>query len=196
MNIAVINLKSISKNILKIFFTILSLLIIIKLIFANVCCIREVLSFNFCSTIYTSLISFKNEEDKMVNFLTPIKIMYPFITPRSQENNPNDSEKDDLSNDHESINISKNVQVEAVSEKNISESYNMTYSNVKIKNQSNYELTENLLSLEDMVTINKNKVLIYHTHTCESYTPSEKYNYTMTGNYRTTDNNYNVVRLR
>lgn len=196
MNIAVINLKSISKNILKIFFTILSLLIIIKLIFVNVCCIREVLSFNFCSAIYTSLISFKNEEDKMVDFLTPIKIMYPFITPRSQENNSNDSEKDDLANNQETITISKNVQVEAVSEKNISESYNMTYSNVKIKNQSNYELTENLLSLEDMVTINKNKVLIYHTHTCESYTPSEKYNYTMTGNYRTTDNNYNVVRLR
>ena len=41
----------------------------------------------------------------------------------------------------------------------------------------------------------KKKILIYHTHTCESYTPSEKYNYTMTGNYRTTDNNYNVVKL-
>ena len=37
-------------------------------------------------------------------------------------------------------------------------------------------------------------ILIFHTHTCESYTPSEKYSYKQTGNFRTTDRNYSVVR--
>ena len=36
-------------------------------------------------------------------------------------------------------------------------------------------------------------VLIVHTHTTESYTPSEKYNFTPTDTDRTTDKNYNMV---
>ena len=42
---------------------------------------------------------------------------------------------------------------------------------------------------------NKHDILIYHTHTCESYTPSPGYEYEMTGNYRTTDLNYSVARV-
>lgn len=42
---------------------------------------------------------------------------------------------------------------------------------------------------------NKKDVIIFHTHTCESYTPTEKFNYEMTGSYRTTDLNYNVARV-
>ena len=49
--------------------------------------------------------------------------------------------------------------------------------------------------IPDCQITNKSKFIIYHTHTCESYTQSEKYMYEMTGNYRTTDNNYNVVRV-
>lgn len=38
-------------------------------------------------------------------------------------------------------------------------------------------------------------VLIVHTHTTESYTPSEKYNYTPSDTDRTLDKNYNMVRV-
>jgi stage II sporulation protein P len=38
-------------------------------------------------------------------------------------------------------------------------------------------------------------VLIYHTHTCESYTSSQKYKYIPTDNDRTSDTSYNVVRV-
>ncbi len=38
-------------------------------------------------------------------------------------------------------------------------------------------------------------VLIIHTHTTESYTPSEKYNYTPTDTDRTTDKNFNMVKV-
>jgi len=94
----------------------------------------------------------------------------------------------------EKIEIPKTAQTEAVTEKNIAESSTNLYSNVKIKNKTDYELTEEIMMQEAEIT-NKKDILIFHTHTCESYTPSAKYNYEMTGNYRTTDNNYNMVRV-
>ena len=45
------------------------------------------------------------------------------------------------------------------------------------------------------IEINNKNVIIFHTHTCESYTPSEKYDYEQTGTYRTTDLNYSVARV-
>ena len=45
------------------------------------------------------------------------------------------------------------------------------------------------------MNINKNNILIFHTHTCESYTPTEQYNYQQTGNFRTTDLNFSVARV-
>ena len=39
------------------------------------------------------------------------------------------------------------------------------------------------------------KVLIVHTHTCESYTPEEPGAYESSGNYRTLDRDYSVVRI-
>lgn len=70
----------------------------------------------------------------------------------------------------------------------------MNYGSVEIDNESNYNITEDML-IPNVEISNKKDIIIYHTHTCESYTPCEKYNYTMTGNYRTTDSNYNVIRV-
>lgn len=39
------------------------------------------------------------------------------------------------------------------------------------------------------------EVIIYHTHTTEAYTKSDKDNYELSGEYRTLDKNYNVVRV-
>jgi stage II sporulation protein P len=44
-------------------------------------------------------------------------------------------------------------------------------------------------------TTGKKRVLIYHTHTYEAYTPTEKYPYEPTKDTRTKDNQYNVVRV-
>lgn len=41
----------------------------------------------------------------------------------------------------------------------------------------------------------KRKVLIYHTHSCESYVPSTKYKYIPSDNDRTEDMNFTVVRV-
>lgn len=68
------------------------------------------------------------------------------------------------------------------------------YKGVKINNSTSYTLTEEMLN-PDGIDINMKKVGIYHTHTCESYTPTENYNYDATGNFRTTDLNFSVVRV-
>ena len=95
----------------------------------------------------------------------------------------------------EKITLASNeaAKTEVVTPNPIAENANVQYGNVKIKNQTTYNLTEDILN-PDIKIDNKN-ILIFHTHSCESYTPSEKYQYTQTGNYRTTDKNYSVIRV-
>ena len=76
---------------------------------------------------------------------------------------------------------------------NVANKFNTNYESVEIKNETDYELTQEMLTPD--VTVNTKKVLLFHTHTCESYTASEAYQYTPTGNFRTTDNAYNMVRV-
>lgn len=90
--------------------------------------------------------------------------------------------------------LPENVKTEAVTENNITPRYTTAYQDVQINNQSDYELTEEMLTPNAEIT-NKTNILIYHTHTCESYTASEGYEYEMTGNFRTTDLNYSVARV-
>ena len=85
------------------------------------------------------------------------------------------------------------AKTEIVTQNPITESYNVEYGKVKIKNQTTYNLTQEILN-PDIKIENKN-ILIFHTHSCESYEPSEKYQYTQTGNYRTIDLNYTVTRV-
>lgn len=85
------------------------------------------------------------------------------------------------------------VSTEVVTQNPITESYNVEYGKVKIKNQTTFELTQDMLKPD--ITIDNKNILIFHTHSCESYTSSEQYPYTQTGNYRTTDLNYTVTRV-
>lgn len=105
---------------------------------------------------------------------------------KEENNNDNKSEEIVLAN-------TEDIKTEVVTQNPIAESYNVQYGNVKIKNQTTYTLTEEMLK-PDIQIDNKN-ILIFHTHSCESYTSSDKYPYTQTGNYRTTDLNYTVTRV-
>ena len=80
-----------------------------------------------------------------------------------------------------------------VIENNVPNNYTNQYNGVYIKNGTNYNLTEEILKPD--VEVNNKNIIIFHTHTCESYTATEKFNYTQTGTYRTTDLNYNVARV-
>ena len=85
------------------------------------------------------------------------------------------------------------TKTEVITKNPISDGSNTQIGNVKIKNQTEYQITEELLS-QDIKIENKN-IVLFHTHSCESYTSSEKYPYTPTGNFRTTDLNFTVTRV-
>ena len=68
------------------------------------------------------------------------------------------------------------------------------YEGVAIKNGTDYTLTEDMLN-PDGLDFNKSDVIIFHTHTCESYTPTEAFSYEESGTFRTTDLNYSVSRV-
>lgn len=86
------------------------------------------------------------------------------------------------------------VQTTQVQENNITTKYNLEYGTVKVKNESKKEITADTLT-PNITLENKKDVIIFHTHTCESYTPTENFNYQASGSYRTTDLNYSVARV-
>ena len=112
--------------------------------------------------------------------------------------NISDENKRDSNNsitEDEKIILASNsgIKTEVVTPNPIAENANVQYGNVKIKNQTTYNLTEDILNPN--IKIDNKNILIFHTHSCESYTPSETYPYEQTGNFRTTDLNYTVARL-
>ena len=103
----------------------------------------------------------------------------------SEENNIEDTEEtEDLDN----------KETRVISDNNINEKYTNKYQNIKINNQTSYDISS-LLENASYSFTNSQKIVIYHTHTCESYTPTENYNYEMTDSYRTTNLNFTVVRV-
>ena len=93
-----------------------------------------------------------------------------------------------------SVQLAENgMQTEVITENPIKENYNVEYGKVKIKNQTDFELTEEML--EPNITIENKNIILFHTHSCESYTSSERYPYTPTGTFRTTDLNFTVARV-
>ena len=93
--------------------------------------------------------------------------------------------------------IETNLEVKettVIEEKNINATYTKEWNGIKVNNQTDFDITP-ILENPLYTFTNPDKVLIYHTHTCESYTVTEQYNYTMTDSYRTTDLNYTISRV-
>ena len=215
MNVAVINLRDIFKFLIKFLIITLVLFTIINYstnhtknldihiddtIFNKIIiyCIKTNLKqfdndktnmkvdFNINSILSMELPTFNNnyivENNETIEKIEKVAYI-PETTETAQEISPSPDVK-----------ISSVSTTEAVQDRNYNASFTDRYMSTTIDNQSNYDLTEDML-VPDVEITNKKQVLIYHTHTCESYTPSENYYYEMTGNYRTTDSNYNVVRV-
>ena len=105
-----------------------------------------------------------------------------------------ENSKDTTNTENKELTLAQNnLKSEVITKNPIPENANVKYDKVKIKNQTSYDLTEDVLK-PDIKIENKN-IIIFHTHSCESYTPSELYQYTQTGNFRTTDLNYTVTRV-
>ena len=90
--------------------------------------------------------------------------------------------------------IAEKVQTAVIEQNNKKDVYTDIYQSVRIKNESGYSLTEEMVT-PNIKFNNTKDIIIYHTHTCESYTPTANSQYVATGNYRTTDPNYSVARV-
>ena len=108
------------------------------------------------------------------------------------ENKPEEATDDETEAELEFA--KENQKTEVTTKNPIADAYTKKYKGVKIKNETSYDLTDEDLNPEK-IKIDKSNIIIFHTHTCESYTSSKKYTYTPTGNFRTTDLKYSVARV-
>ena len=197
MNIAVINAKDLFRYILK-------FLVIVSITFFMIKLVKTVdlkkqeenikengnnikkqinkYSFTKCLDISIPLMEYGKEESEKENFFTNNKILAMganILDEAILENADLIINKNDLTTDdtEELINkvakLPENATTEAVQENNITPKVTSSYGSVQINNQSDYEITEDMLVPNVEIT-NKKDILIYHTHTCESYTPSAR----------------------
>lgn len=196
MNIAVINIKDIIKYALKVGIVIFLIYICMKIININNAASSEQLkkeienrvqkisnnSFLECLDTSLALLSYKKTDDKKFQILSSKQIlaMGTGIFDKSILVNTDlvINEEELTIDDTEELvkqieELPENATTEEVQENNITPKYTTEYGSVKINNQSKYEMTEEILK-PDVEIENKKDILIYHTHTCESYTPSER----------------------
>ena len=154
------------------------------------------------STTYKSLNTLKEdgEEDKTTFSDRILDIELARVQPMEihKEENIENEEPQEIEQTQQEIstvetNVAIDVATEIVTQNPITENCNVEINGVKIKNETSFEINDAIMNTE--LNINKNNILIFHTHTCESYTPTEQYNYQQTGNFRTTDLNFSVARV-
>ena len=232
INLAVINLKTLIKKILKIMVKLGIFIIIfisIKEIFVskknnNVDFLSDI-SFDYERIINSTVLVFGHLNHSEIKKESSLKKMLVseltiFSTEEELMEAENQEEVIEFSNEEKSQNnevaIQENKQAElpkeeyqevqlvknipnylptkVIEQNNKTDTFTNTYGSVKIKNESKYSLTAEMVTPNVDFT-NKKDIIIYHTHTCESYTPTAQNNYVASGNFRTTDMNYNVTRV-
>lgn len=110
----------------------------------------------------------------------------------SEEHIKEGENDEEISQSEQIVQIPIGVHTEVIESKyNV---YSSEIFGVKVKNESNHEINEADYNMKN-ISVNMKNILIFHTHTCESYTASENYQYEATGNYRTTDLNFSVSRV-
>ncbi|MDO5555846.1 MAG: stage II sporulation protein P [Clostridia bacterium] len=137
-------------------------------------------SFINCLDLSISLMSYKKAENANEKILSNNKILAmgaEILNESIYKNTDLIINESELSIDdteeliNQIVELPENIITEAVVENNIAPNITTTYKNVQINNQSDYELTEDMLIPNAEIT-NKKDIFIYHTHTCESYTQS------------------------
>lgn len=207
-NVAVINLKSLIKHIVKIIIAVIIIAMIFNLFIRksyidsysfHIACINLISSNLAVSCVY-------EEESEGVSLGTLLghelvifgsQGVFAFEDTNSKE--VVEAEKNDEEVPQEEIveNTPEDIHTlttQVIEENNKVDKFTNTYGSVKIRNESKYELTEDMIR-PTVDFNNKKDIIIFHTHTCESYTSTEKYNYVSTGNFRTTDLNFSVAHV-
>ena len=209
INLAVIELKDIVKYLIKITILIVTIVTLTKFFSGFKTKINiEKKSFLSCLDIVIPSIKNINEKNNKddTNKIKPLKLalgvelgMMDSIEKNENENEKSEEKSEDSNEEKENktdeniVEAQTDVKTE-VAKTNVPEKYTSEYNGVKIKNETdNIKLTEDMLKPE--VSVNMKNILIYHTHSCESYTQTENYKYEASGNFRTKNINCSVVRV-
>lgn len=211
INLAVIELKDIFKYIIKITLVIFVVVGLTKY-FSSFKTKLNLEKSSFLSCLDTVIPSIKNinkkdENEDNNNKIQPLKLALGLELGMMDSLEKNEIEKDDSEGNENKDNKTtkedtENEQIEEaetgvkteVIKNDVPEKYTSEYNGVKIRNETdNIKLTKEMLKPD--VDVNMKNILIYHTHSCESYTQTEKYKYKASGNFRTLDINYSVVRV-
>lgn len=113
---------------------------------------------------------------------------------QASQNDEGNNQEEGKENNGDTAVANTGVQTEVITQNPISDGSNTNIGSVKIKNETDYQITADMFNTDNLTIDNKN-IVLFHTHSCESYTSSEKYPYTPTGNFRTTDLNFTVTRV-
>lgn len=211
INMAVISLKDVIKYFIKIAIAMTIIVAFIQYSSHKKTHIKqsEILGdTSFLSCLDTTIpgIADRNyEERKEIETLNPLKLalgvelkMLSSVTSEKDNKivvaNKQENTEEDLNNTtpEQVIKAQTGMKTE-VQKTNVPEKYSTQYKGVKVKNETDYKLTTEILTPD--ISVNNKNIIIYHTHASESYTSSEKYTYKPTGNFRTTDKNYSVIRV-
>lgn len=68
------------------------------------------------------------------------------------------------------------IKTEVITKNPLVDKYTDMFKSVKIKNETNFNLANEISNIDEFEA-DKTNVIIFHTHTCESYTSSETYSY-------------------
>lgn len=214
INLAVIELKDIIKYLIKITLLIAIIVGLTKYFsgFKTKLNIDKNSFLSCLDTVIPSIRSVNKKEQNAKNNIEPLKMalgvelgMLDSIA-KNGENTTVEGEAENVVENQETEenteeeNIDEEIQEAEIGlktevlENSVPEKYTSEYNGVKIRNETdNIKLTKEMLVPE--VDVNTKNILIYHTHTCESYTQTDNYKYKASGNFRTKDLNCNMVRV-
>ncbi|MBR3163222.1 MAG: stage II sporulation protein P [Clostridia bacterium] len=116
------------------------------------------------------------------------------VNPKNDNEENNKEESDVEVAQNENLEEAKtNIGTEVVTQNPIVANPTDIYGKVQIRNQTGYVLNEDILNPN--IEVNASNIIIFHTHTCESYTPTEQNQYEASGTYRTIDLTHSVARV-
>ena len=152
----------------------------------------------------------ENQMEEKIGDINPLKVLVDnqlnvakHIEHKPKETGNKEEPEVEKDNSQQEVNTEEIVSIEVEQAKtglttqvipnNVPNKFTNSYHGVQVRNETSYGLTEEMLTPD--ITVNNQNILIFHTHTCESYTASANYNYEQTGTYRTTDLNFSVARV-
>lgn len=211
-NIAVINLKKMFKDTIKLIIAIAIIAMIFNFASGKKIKIGK-FKISFINLLQNNIILSKMDGSKEVNVNAKNILSSEFVVFSQAEEElmlnesmeefveeivPNE-ETEIVSNKVEEVKVEEIIpevplKTQVIETNNKKDVFTHTYGSVKIKNESKYELTQDMLT-PNVAFNNKKDILIFHTHTCESYTPTAEKNYVASGNFRTIDLNYSVAHV-